>query len=220
MNMTVDEAKNIFDKEKKTKVGNCQFLMSHPPIIIRMLEQNPTGLKEYVDGWIDGCKTYLNTKEPNFFKLCDMLCVDLSPSSSLTREFVGTITQKLGNKFKNIINKAAAKAMTVRQFISNIYAERGNMTFKDMQTILIVIFTAIIVKNMFRGGGGGASSNDLRLIENILTQKFGISPETIDNIEKKVEENKNVDVIKLIKGGRSTRKRLFRHKTRYTINRL
>lgn len=125
------------------------------------------------------------------------------------------------NKFDYILNMAAQQSSTVGEFVNNIFANTSiskNKMKKIFFIILALILSVVYVKQKYKGGG----STDVQTIENILKQ-LGVSENTINEFEEKVEANKNVDVIKLVenmKGGRPTRKRLFRHKTRHTVNRL
>ena len=142
-------------------------------------------------------------------------------SAPLTPNLVQTVSKYFKNRFDHIFNKAAESSTSVSDFVRNIFADKG-LTKENLKTILFVILASIIssaITKKFSGGG----STDVQTIENLLKQ-LGVSENTINDFEEKVEEeNKNVDVIKLVenmKGGRHTRKHLFRHKTRHTVNRL
>ena len=142
-------------------------------------------------------------------------------STPLTQNLVKTVSKYFKNRFDDILNKAAQQSRTVGDFVNNIFANKSISNDKMKKIffiILAVIFTVGYVKQKYKGGG----STDVQTIENLLKQ-LGVSENTINEFEKKVKAKKNADVIKFIegiKGGRPTRKRLFRHKTRHTVNRL
>jgi hypothetical protein len=140
--------------------------------------------------------------------------------SPLTPNLVQTVSKYFKNRFDHIFNKAAKSSKSVKDFVSNIFADKG-LTKENLKTILFVILASIISSAFTKKFSGGGST-DVETIENLLKQ-LGVSENTINEFEEKVEKDKNVDVIKLVenmKGGRPTRKRLFRQKTRHTVNRL
>jgi hypothetical protein len=230
----------------KNRLSDAKKLLSSTKNIIRILKSTkPIKIEALfisLNAWISECQKYLHTNENNFFNLCTALCyinpsslpsASSSPSSltlpsssspnlsaPLTPVFVQTVAKKMKNKFDDILIKAAQPSSTVGEFVNNIFANKSISNDKMkiiFFTILALIFSKVIQKK-FSGGG----STDVQTIENLLKQ-LGVSENTINEFEEKVEENKNVDVIKLvedIKGGRPTRKRLFRQKTRHTVNRL